>query len=174
MPTPPREITLCVSDFFPSASDIPIIEGAVIAAPNPRRKVIVSKTSGVVKSFKVRIASNPAAVIVNPCVIKSIFLRSKISARVPPGIAKITIGSAPIANTKDTISGEGESDVISHCPPVSCIEVPIFDVTVAIQSARNIGIESGLIFVRFILFTKVCLSYQSIQQLHEPQERDFL
>jgi hypothetical protein len=42
-----------------------------------------------------------------------------------------------------TIIGDGESDVISQPAPTSCIQVPMFDATLAIHSARNSGWRSG-------------------------------
>jgi hypothetical protein len=42
-----------------------------------------------------------------------------------------------------TIIGEAVSEVISHTAATSCIQVPMFEVSDAIQSARKRGLRSG-------------------------------
>ena len=53
------------------------------------------------------------------------------------------MGKLVAACTSATISGEGASEVMSQLAPTSCIQVPILETTVAIQSARNRGRRSG-------------------------------
>ncbi len=43
-----------------------------------------------------------------------------------------------------TMKGDVVSEVISQPAPASCIQVPMFEVTDAIQSARKIGSRNGL------------------------------
>jgi hypothetical protein len=43
-----------------------------------------------------------------------------------------------------TIKGDGVSDVISQPAPASCIQVPMFEATEAIQRARKSGWRKGL------------------------------
>jgi hypothetical protein len=38
-----------------------------------------------------------------------------------------------------TIVVEGVSEVINHAPPTLCIQVPMFETTAAIHSARKTG-----------------------------------
>jgi hypothetical protein len=45
--------------------------------------------------------------------------------------------------TSATRSGLGDIAVISQPAPTACIAPPVFDTTVAIQSARNVRDESG-------------------------------
>jgi hypothetical protein len=42
-----------------------------------------------------------------------------------------------------TITGEGVSEIMSHTAPTSCIQVPMLEVSEAIQSARKSGWRSG-------------------------------
>jgi hypothetical protein len=67
-----------------------------------------------------------------------------MSANAPAGSASINIGSVVAASTKATIMGDGASEVINHAAPTSCIHVPMFEATEAIQSARNRGCCKGL------------------------------
>ena len=48
------------------------------------------------------------------------------------------------ASTSATIDGEGDSDVISHPAPTSCIHVPTFETMVAIHRLRKSPFRSGL------------------------------
>lgn len=66
-----------------------------------------------------------------------------MSESAPAGRASRNIGSVVAVCTSATMTGDGESEVISHPAPMSCIQVPMFEASVAIHSIRNIGIFSG-------------------------------
>ena len=67
-----------------------------------------------------------------------------MSASAPAGRANRTTGKLPNVSTSATSTGEVVNEVINHDSPTSCIHVPMFDTTVAIQSARNTDSRSGL------------------------------
>jgi hypothetical protein len=50
----------------------------------------------------------------------------------------------PAAETSATMEGEDESEVINHPAPTSCIQVPMFEISVAIHSPRKRRMRSGL------------------------------
>jgi hypothetical protein len=59
--------------------------------------------------------------------------RSMISANAPAGRTNKNIGSEVATCTRATIKGSGLSPVISHPAAAFCIQVPMFETTVAIQ-----------------------------------------
>src|SRR4249919_3958260 len=69
--------------------------------------------------------------------------RSTMSASAPAGNPTRKTGRLVAACTSATTTGEGVREVISHAAPTFCIHVPIFDVSDAIQRARNTGSRSG-------------------------------
>jgi hypothetical protein len=60
---------------------------------------------------------------------------------VPKGSANT--GRLVAAWTMETTRGEGDSDVINHEAPTFCIQVPRFETSVAVHSARNTPWRSG-------------------------------
>ncbi len=62
-----------------------------------------------------------------PHVIKSIFLRSKISDNAPDGKANRKIGSGLAVVIRETNNGFGAMEVISHDAPTSYIAEPIYE-----------------------------------------------
>ena len=57
-----------------------------------------------------------------------------MSASAPAGSASRKIGSVVAPWTSATMNGDGASEVISQPAPTSCIQVPMFETTVAVQS----------------------------------------
>jgi len=62
----------------------------------------------------------------------------------PAGSASSMMGSVLAVETSATIAGELASEVISHPEPTSFIQVPMFETSVAIHTARNSRLCSGL------------------------------
>src|SRR6266436_10199992 len=118
--------------------------GLLIAVPMPRRKVSESRRAGVIWPINARTPTAPAATTIQICMTSSRRRRSTMSASAPAGRANSTTGKLPNVSTSATSTGEGVNEVINHDSPTSCIHVPMFDTTVAIQSARNTDSRSGL------------------------------
>src|SRR5438876_257098 len=118
--------------------------GLLIADPTPRRKVRKSKRAGVIWSINARTPIAPAATNIQTCMTRSKRRRSTTSASAPAGKATSTTGRLPAVSTSATSTGDVVNEVINHDSPTSCIHVPMFDTTVAIQSARNTDSRSGL------------------------------
>jgi hypothetical protein len=66
-----------------------------------------------------------------------------MSANAPAGTARKKIGSVTAVCTSATMTGVGDSEVISQPAPISCIQVPVLEISVASHSMRNSGIPSG-------------------------------
>src|SRR6266404_7606767 len=118
--------------------------GLLMAVPMPRRKVSESRRAGVIWPINARTPIAPAATTIQICMTSSRRRRSTMSASAPAGRANSTTGKLPNVSTSATSTGEGVNEVINHDSPTSCIHVPMFDTTVAIQSARNTDSRSGL------------------------------
>src|SRR5271169_705967 len=67
-----------------------------------------------------------------------------MSASAPAGGPKINIGSVVATCTSETIRGSGLRPVISHPAAAFCIQVPILEITVAVQSTANARCRNGL------------------------------
>src|SRR5690606_7836048 len=105
--------------------------------------VKASRVHAVVAPANVIAASAAAAINPNSCAPIRRRRRSTMSASAPAGRASANIGKVVAACTSATISGSGDSEVISQPAPTSCIQVPTLDTMVAIQSARNVELASG-------------------------------
>src|SRR5258706_3715722 len=66
-----------------------------------------------------------------------------MSASAPAGSASSITGKVSAVSTSATIDGSGESEVISHPAPTSCIHVPTLETMEAIHSLRNSVFRSG-------------------------------
>ena len=86
-----------------------------------------------------RRASAPAP----PCAARMSLRRSTRSASAPAGRARRKSGRLDIVCMSEIMSGDGVSVAIVQIAAVSFIVVPIFEMTLAIQSARNSGRRSG-------------------------------
>jgi hypothetical protein len=115
-----------------------------IAEPRPNANVKASKIQGVVWPIIVIILRPAAAAVIQPCVNSSIRRRSTMSASAAAGRTTRNTGRLVAVCMSATISGECESDVMSHTPPTFCIHVPIFETIAAIQRARKTGCRSGV------------------------------
>src|SRR5882672_6642603 len=144
MPTPLSAIAAGNSSAGTNSGVIACQAGLLIAVPMPSRKVSESKRVGVIWPINARAPIAPAATTIQPCMNSSKRRRSTMSASAPAGRATSTTGKAPAVSTSATSIGEGVNEVINHDSPTSCIHVPMFDTTVAIQSARNTDSRSGL------------------------------
>ena len=69
--------------------------------------------------------------------------RSTRSASAPAGRITRNTGSVVAAVTRLTIKGDMVSCVINQPAPTFCIQVPVYEITAAIQSERNSGSRSG-------------------------------
>ena len=78
-----------------------------------------------------------ATITIHTCMTISKRRRSTMSASAPAGNAANTTGKLPAVSTSATSRGERVSDVINQLSPTSCIQEPMLDTTLAIQSARN-------------------------------------
>src|SRR5271167_3313180 len=79
----------------------------------------------------------PAATSITACETISRRRRSTISASAPAGSASRRIGRLDAVWMRATISGDGESEVISQAAPTFCIQVPMLETRAAIQSQKN-------------------------------------
>lgn len=118
--------------------------GAFMAAPRPRAKVKVNKTHGVVPPTRLRIPSTVALTSSQPRVQSNSSRRSTMSASAPASSPTRNTGKLVAAYTKAIMVGEAVSEVINHAAPTLCIQVPTFEMTVAIHSMRNSECRSGL------------------------------
>src|SRR5207244_7525981 len=114
------------------------------AAPSPRANVSVSSIPGEGLLIRVNTPSRAAATNIQPCVHSNKRRRSTTSASAPAGSAAKNTGRLEMACISATRAEEDVSDVMSHAAPTFCIQVPIFDRTLASQSARKNGCWSGL------------------------------
>src|SRR6266850_41756 len=144
MPAALSVIAAGKSDWETSSGVIACQTGLLIAEPTPRRKVSQSKRPGVIWPINARIPIAPAATNIQTCITNNRRRRSTMSANAPAGNATSTTGRLPAVSTSATRIGEVVSEVISHDSPTSCIQVPTFETTVAIQSARNTELRRGL------------------------------
>jgi hypothetical protein len=115
-----------------------------MAAPSPSANVSANSIKGVVTPRIVSRPSPAAASNIQPCVTSKSLRRSTTSANAPAGRATRKTGKLVAAWTNATTVGDGVSSVISHAAPTFCIQVPMLDVTEAIQRARNRGCRSGV------------------------------
>ena len=117
--------------------------GAIEAAQVPIKNVIRIRTGGVTSS-RYTSAESPVArkAMMIFTTIKSL-RRSKRSASAPAKMAKRNTGKVVAACTIATTNGDGDSSVISHPAPTSCIHVPMFETTVAIHKKANARWRNG-------------------------------
>src|SRR5258708_16863902 len=118
--------------------------GLLMADPTPSRKVSESRRAGVIWPINARTPIAPAATTIQLCSTRSKRRRSTTSASAPAGRARSTIGRLPAVSTSATSTGEVVNEVINHDSPTSCIHVPMFEMTVAIQSALKTDSRRGL------------------------------
>ena len=91
-------------------------------------------------------ASTPSAVAaasIQAWVRISMRRRSTTSASAPAGSASTKKGKVVAVCMSETMSGDGASVAIVHAAAVSCIHVPTFDTTAAIQSQRKARRRNG-------------------------------
>ena len=69
--------------------------------------------------------------------------RSKMSAVAPPRRPSRSTGSDAAVCIRAIRSGEAVSDVMSHVPAVSCIQVPMDETVEATQRSRKSGMRRG-------------------------------
>ena len=117
--------------------------GALSAEPMPSMKLSPSTVHSVVMWRQVRMPSAPAASSIQTWEKISSLRRSTISASAPAGSARKNIGRLEAVWISETISGDFESEVISHAAPTFCIQVPRLEASAAIQSAKNTRRRSG-------------------------------
>ena len=137
----PVSATASVRSLRGTASDVVDCQaGEFIAAPAPRANVRMSNNHGVVAPKTVSTPSAAAEDSIHPCVNSNILRRSIMSAMAPAGRASSTMGRLAAVCMSATITGDSVSEVISHAAPTSCIQVPMLEVSEAIQSARKSGL----------------------------------
>jgi len=111
--------------------------GAPSAAPMPSAKLSTSTAEVVTAPRIVSTPSRAAATSIQPCERISRRRRSTTSASAPAGSASMKIGRLVAVWIIETISGDGDSEVISHAAPTFCIQVPTLEASPAIQIAKN-------------------------------------
>lgn len=110
----------------------------------------------------VRIPKSAAAASIQPWVNNSRRRRSTTSAIAPAGSASMKNGKLDAACIMAINSGEGESDVINHAAPTSCIQVPMLETAEASHRARNNGwarglhMEAGFVAIALMFVAGVC------------------
>src|ERR1700682_3524081 len=67
-----------------------------------------------------------------------------MSARAPAGMASSISGKLSAASMSATSDGDDDSSVMSQPAPTSCIQLPMFEISVAIQRLRKSALCSGL------------------------------
>src|SRR5213594_2246194 len=77
------------------------------------------------------------------CVNRSKRRRSTTSAKAPAASERSTTGRLAAVSTRETSSGEVESEVISQSAPTSCIQVPTLEASAASHRARKSGCRRG-------------------------------
>jgi hypothetical protein len=110
--------------------------GMFTAVPSPSENTSASSTPGVTASIAVSSASAPADSSIHVCVHKSSRRRSTMSASAPAGSAVRNTGSVTADWTNATCAGDPPSVPISQTAPTFCIQVPMFDTSCAVHSAR--------------------------------------
>ena len=118
--------------------------GMLSAEPTASRPVSTSTSAGVERSSAAIAANSPATTNIHVCVTSKSLRRSTTSASAPAGSESTNTGSADAAARSAITPGERERSVSSHAAPTLCIQVPRFETSAAIQSARKIGIRNGL------------------------------
>ncbi len=117
--------------------------GIVIAVPMPMAKVRATSIQAEIASKKLMMASNAAIMAIQTCTTIKYRRRSTMSESAPAGRAKRKTGNEVAVCTNATITAEGDSEVISQPAPTSCIQVPVLDASVAIQSQRKTERRNG-------------------------------
>ena len=117
--------------------------GSRIAVPIPCAKVSASSHSAVSLPARDTANSASAVAVTQTCVAISTMRRSNRSATAPAGSAISSSGSETALDTSATISGEGDSEVISQAAVLSLIQEPVSAAKDASQSARNTRCLSG-------------------------------
>jgi len=118
-------------------------KGAMKAVLAPMAKVRTNSSTGVIRSSAV----NRATIDTTQASTRLIAIRKRrLSARsaiAPAGRANRKIGKVVAACTSETMAGDGARLVISQPAPTSCIQVPIFDTSVATQSSAKARCPKG-------------------------------
>lgn len=129
--TPFKVIVCRASDFWTKLRKTPKVDGMLIAAPMPSKKVNANNIDEVVIPVRVSPASIAATTSMKYCITRRSLRRSNISANAPAGKASKKIDKLVIAGNRATIIVDGVSDVINHIAPTLCSDVPMFDATIA-------------------------------------------
>jgi len=117
--------------------------GPFKAEPILRRKVKLRSPQGVVRPARVRAPRPAAAMSIQHWVNKSRRRRSTTSAKAPAASERRNTGKLAEVSTRETSSGEVESEVMSQSAPTSCIQVPMLEASAASHSARKSGCRKG-------------------------------
>src|SRR6266581_1752843 len=117
--------------------------GVFIATPIPSAKVNASSIVAVMTSANASTASSALTASIHVWVTSNSRRRSTMSATAPAGSPTTKTGRLVALCTRATINGDGESEVIAHAAPTFCIQVPMFETSEELQSARNTGCDSG-------------------------------
>jgi hypothetical protein len=118
--------------------------GTFIADPNPSAKVKASSSHSPVPPQNVKMLSPAAAAHIQPCVNKSIRLRSTMSTIAAAGRTTKNTGKLVAVCISATITGDRVNEVINQTPATFCIHVPILEAMDAIHNARKTEWLSGL------------------------------
>src|SRR5688572_32699 len=145
----PLKVTPCSASALGSSARetspgvIAAMTGKRIAAPMPCAKVSTSSSSALMRPASVTAKSTSAISVTQTCVAISTQRRSNRSASAPAGSAIMRIGSVIALDTSATMSGEADSEVMSHAAVLSLIQEPVSAASEASQSARKPPCRSG-------------------------------
>ena len=143
-PTLLRATACCKSGLGTSCDTIDCHVGAMSAAQTPSRNASSNRLAGVTRSSHTNTPNKVARSTVAAWVPIRSLRRSTMSASAPAGSAKMNMGSAAATCTSATTSGSGLRWVINQAAAAHCIQVPMFETTVAIHSTVNAGCRNGL------------------------------
>src|ERR1700738_5161394 len=117
--------------------------GLFMAGPMLRRKGNARDGHGEMCPRKVISARTATEASIQDCQKMRSRRRSKMSAVAPPSRPSRSTGSDAAVCIRAIRSGEAVSDVMSHVPAVSCIQVPMDETVEATQRSRKSGMRRG-------------------------------
>src|ERR1700751_3898611 len=143
-PTPLRATAERSSSFGTSCGTIDCHDGIARTAAIPDKEINVSSQLGVIHSSHTKIANRAATATAAICTTIRRRRRSTMSANAPAGRLNRNMGKVVAAWTRATSNGSGRRLVISHAAAAFCIQLPMLETTVAVQSTAKIAWRNGL------------------------------
>src|SRR5256885_12753365 len=118
--------------------------GQRIARPMPLAKVSASSSGALIASKATTLQISSATPATQICVTMKYWRRSRMSAIAPLGTPSRNTGAVEADCTSATITGETDSEVISHAAATSFIHMQVLAVTQTPHSVRNTGCDKGV------------------------------